>query len=40
FLVMPWFALTMSLHAMINLAEDIGLLEPRQSAQDITHSEG
>ena len=29
FLVMPWFALTVTIHAMANLAEDFGLVERR-----------
>ena len=40
FLVMPWFALTLSVHALTNLAEDLGLLTPRQAVQDLTKSEG
>ncbi|WP_333829311.1 TRAP transporter small permease [Pararhodobacter sp.] len=40
FLIMPWFALTLSVHALTNLAEDLGLLEPRPVAQDFTQSEG
>lgn len=40
FLIMPWFALTLSVHALTNLAEDFGLLERRQLAQEFTQSEG
>jgi TRAP-type C4-dicarboxylate transport system permease small subunit len=40
FLIMPWFALTLSVHALTNLAEDLGLIEPRQTAPDLTKSEG
>jgi len=40
FLIMPWFALTLSVHALTNLAEDLGLIEPRPLAQDFTQSEG
>lgn len=40
FLIMPWFALTLSVHALTNLAEDLGLIEPRPLAQEISRSEG
>lgn len=40
FLIMPWFALTLSVHALTNLAEDLGLIEPRPLAQEFTKSEG
>lgn len=40
FLIMPWFALTLSVHALTNLAEDLGLLERRPLAQEFTQSEG
>ena len=40
FLIMPWFALTLSAHALTNLAEDLGLIEPRPLAQEISRSEG
>ncbi|MFC7704255.1 TRAP transporter small permease [Plastorhodobacter daqingensis] len=33
FLVMPWFALTLSLHALANLCEDLGLLPPPGPAE-------
>lgn len=40
FLVMPWFALTLGVHALTNMVEDLGLIEARPQAQDITKSEG
>jgi TRAP-type C4-dicarboxylate transport system permease small subunit len=40
FLVMPWFGLTVTIHAATNLAEDLGLLEARATAQDLRASEG
>lgn len=40
FLIMPWFALTLSVHALTNLAEDLGLIESRPVAQEFTQSEG
>ncbi|MCC5970596.1 MAG: TRAP transporter small permease subunit [Pararhodobacter sp.] len=40
FLIMPWFALTLSVHALTNLVEDLGLIEPRPLAQEFTKSEG
>lgn len=40
FLIMPWFALTLSIHALTNLAEDLGLIAPRPLAQEFTQSEG
>lgn len=38
FLVMPWFALTLSVHALTNLAEDLGLIDP-PPPQEPTQSE-
>jgi len=40
FLVMPWFGLTLTVHAATNLAEDLGLLDARATAQDLRASEG
>lgn len=40
FLVMPWFGLTITIHAATNLAEDLGLIEPRALAEDMRASEG
>lgn len=40
FLIMPWFALTLSVHALTNLAEDLGLLEPCPVAPELTQTEG
>lgn len=40
FLIMPWFALTLSIHALTNLVEDLGLIEPRPLAQEFTAGEG
>ncbi|MFN3955163.1 MAG: TRAP transporter small permease [Pararhodobacter sp.] len=40
FLIMPWFALTLGVHALTNMAEDLGLIAARPQAQDITKSEG
>lgn len=39
FLIMPWFALTLTVHALTNLAEDAGLL-PRPEATDAIKNEG
>lgn len=39
FLVMPWFALTLSIHALANLSEDLGLTEPRLLARDLNPDE-
>lgn len=39
YLIVPWFALSLSLHALTNLAEDAGLIEPRELAREITGSE-
>ncbi|MBQ2262965.1 MAG: TRAP transporter small permease subunit [Loktanella sp.] len=38
FLVMPWFALTLSIHALANLAEDLRLIEPRHLAQEFSQT--
>ncbi|WP_417599103.1 TRAP transporter small permease [Pararhodobacter oceanensis] len=40
FLIMPWFSLTLSVHALTNLAEDIGLIEARPLAHEYTAGEG
>jgi len=40
FLIMPWFALTLTVHALTNMVEDLGLIEPRPSAQGYARSEG
>lgn len=40
FLIMPWFAMTLTVHALTNLIEDLGLIEPRPLAQEFTRSEG
>ena len=40
FLVMPWFALTLTVHALANLAEDLGLVVPRHTASDLPGGEG
>lgn len=40
FLIMPWFSLTLAVHALTNLVEDLGLIAPRPLAQEITRSEG
>ena len=40
FLVMPWFALTLTVHALANLAEDLGLVAPRHTASDLPGGEG
>jgi len=39
YLVLPWFALTLTVHALTNLAEDLGLL-PRARTPDVTGGEG
>ncbi|MCC6001643.1 MAG: TRAP transporter small permease subunit [Pararhodobacter sp.] len=40
YLIMPWFAFTLSVHALNNLAEDLGLIEPRLLAQEFQPGEG
>ncbi|MGY6534688.1 MAG: TRAP transporter small permease [Pararhodobacter sp.] len=40
YLIMPWFAFTLSVHALTNLAEDLGLIEPRLLAQEFQPGEG
>ncbi|MCC5988984.1 MAG: TRAP transporter small permease [Pararhodobacter sp.] len=40
YLVMPWFALSLSLHALTNLAEDAGLIAPRALAHEFRPEEG
>ncbi|EDM72344.1 ABC transporte, permease protein, putative [Roseobacter sp. AzwK-3b] len=39
YLVMPWFALTLSVHALTNLAEDLGLIPQRNLARELDPSE-
>jgi TRAP-type C4-dicarboxylate transport system permease small subunit len=36
YLIMPWFALTIVVHALTNLAEDAGLIPPRALAEELT----
>jgi len=40
YLIMPWFALTIVVHALTNLAEDAGLIPPRALAEELTRPEG
>ncbi len=40
YLIMPWFALTITVHALTNLAEDLGLIDPRPLAQELQPGEG
>jgi TRAP-type C4-dicarboxylate transport system permease small subunit len=40
YLVMPWFALTLTVHALTNLAEDLGLIAPRAAETEVTSGEG
>lgn len=40
YLIMPWFAFTITVHALTNLAEDMGLIPPRTHAQDFQLGEG
>ena len=40
YLIMPWFAFTVTVHALTNLAEDLGLIAPRLLAQEFQPSEG
>ncbi len=40
YLVMPWFALTLSIHALTNLAEDLGLLAPAANPSGLNSGEG
>jgi len=40
FLVMPWFGLTITLHAVTNLFEDLGLTHPTALVKDLRASEG
>jgi TRAP-type C4-dicarboxylate transport system permease small subunit len=40
YLVMPWFALTITVHALTNLAEDLGLVEPPAPGPGIASGEG
>jgi len=39
YLVMPWFALTLTVHALTNLAEDLGLIA-RPAPLEVTGGEG
>lgn len=40
YLIMPWFAFTLSVHALTNLVEDLGLIAPRPLAQEFQPGEG
>ena len=40
YLIMPWFALTLTVHALTNLAEDLGLLDRRATDTSLTSGEG
>ena len=40
FLIMPWFALSITIHALANLAEDLGLAERAAGPGSITTGEG
>lgn len=40
YLIMPWFAFTITVHALTNLSEDLGLVPARNRAQDIQLGEG
>ncbi len=40
FLIMPWFALTISVHALTNLAEDLGLITRRAPDRGVAGGEG
>ncbi len=40
YLIMPWFAFTITVHALTNLAEDLGLIDPRPLAQEFRPGEG
>jgi TRAP-type C4-dicarboxylate transport system permease small subunit len=40
YLIMPWFALTILVHALTNLAEDAGLIPPRALAGELTGPDG
>jgi TRAP-type C4-dicarboxylate transport system permease small subunit len=40
YLIMPWFALTIVVHALTNLAEDAGLIPPRALAEELTRPDG
>jgi TRAP-type C4-dicarboxylate transport system permease small subunit len=39
YLIMPWFAVTLTVHALTNLAEDLGLIPPARTP-DVTGGEG
>jgi TRAP-type C4-dicarboxylate transport system permease small subunit len=39
YLIMPWFALTLTVHALTNLAEDAGLIPGRALGQELMPSE-
>jgi len=40
YLVMPWFALTLTVHALTNMAEDLGLVAPPPPETEVTGGEG
>lgn len=40
FLIMPWFAFTLTVHALANLLEDLGLAAPAQPALGLPGGEG
>ncbi len=40
FLIVPWFALTISVHALTNLLEEAGFIEREQSSRDTMVGEG
>lgn len=40
FLIMPWFAVSITIHALANLAEDLGLAERQARHDGITTGEG
>ena len=40
YLVMPWFAFTITVHALTNLSEDLGLIEARSDGQSFQLGEG
>lgn len=40
YLIMPWFAMTLTVHALTNLAEDLGLIAPPAPATEVVTGEG
>ena len=40
FLIMPWFAVSITVHALANLAEDLGLVQAAQRARSAAAGEG